>query len=98
MPQGGRVQHYSKEFKQTAIELALSSDVSIKEVAQDLQMSEKTLYNWISTYKKAHEPSTQEPSNDLEAQIKRLKKENAQLKQERDILKKATVYFAKEAH
>ena len=64
----------------------------------------KTLYLWINTYKKANNIQTrtrkefQEPirKESLEDELKRVKRELVIAKQERDILKKATAYFAKE--
>jgi transposase len=93
---------YSKEFKDSAIQMALNSNEEIKTLAQDLDMNEKTLYNWIYIYKRdndlltrtnqTNKPQTKESLNE---ELYRLRKENRLLKQERDILKKATAYFAK---
>jgi len=92
---------YSKEFKDLTVQLILNNNESVVKVAADLDLNSQTLYNWISKYKKAHNiplnlnsiSSTKEP---LEDELKRLRRENKILKQERDILKKATAYFAKE--
>jgi len=46
MTRGERVKRYPEEFKQTAVELALSGDKSVSQVARELEMSEKTLHNW----------------------------------------------------
>jgi transposase len=98
MPRGGKVQRYPDDFKQSAIEMALQEDQTIAQVAQNLNIHPKTLYGWVSRYKQEHNIETKKEQNrdDLQAEIKRLKKENAQLKLEREILKKATAYFAKE--
>ena len=84
---------YTKEYKLEAVRLALSGENSQAQVARDLGLNEQTLYNWISRYRGeilecAHELST-------EQELAALRKENAQLKQEREILKKAAAYFAK---
>lgn len=99
MPRGGNFRRYSEEFKQTAIELALSGTKPVTQVANDLEMSSKTLYAWLRAHKKQENPGTlsTQPSNEMEAELKRLRKENRDLKMERDILKKATAYFAREA-
>jgi len=100
MPRGGKVTKYPDEFKQTAIELALAAgEKPVSEVARELKLSVKTLHNWLSQYRQKHTDVTSARTNDgVEAELKRLRKENAQLKMERDILKKATAFFAKEAH
>ncbi len=98
MSRGGRVQRYSQEFKQTAIELVLAGDKSAMQVARELEMSEKTLYNWLRQYRRENNNETDQGADDAQSELRRLRRENAALKQERDILKKATAYFAKEAH
>ena len=91
---------YTKEFKDSSIQLAINSDKSTAKIAIDLDVNEKTLYNWIREYKKANNIDTGLQKNTLkesfEDEAKRLRKENKVLKQERDILKKAAAYFAKE--
>jgi len=84
---------YTTEFKLDAVRLALSSKKSQAQVARDLGINEASLYNWISQYRGdvLESPNTLSPEQELAA----LKKENAQLKQEREILKKAAAYFAK---
>lgn len=84
---------YTKEFKLDAVRLALSSEQSQAQVARDLGINEPSLYNWISQYRGEilADPHTLCPEQELVA----LKKENAQLRQEREILKKAAAYFAK---
>jgi len=83
------------------VQLVLNNNESVSKVAEDLDINPKTLYNWISSYKKEHQiPSrsikASSSSETLDEENKRLRKENKLLKQERDILKKATAYFAKE--
>ncbi len=91
---------YTKEFRDSSIQLAINSDKSTAKIAVDLDVNEKTLYNWIRQYKQANNIATKIPGNttkeSFEDEAKRLRKENKILKQERDILKKAAAYFAKE--
>ena len=103
----GRVQRFTQEFKDSAIQLALNSEKSAMMIAKELGMSEKTLYAWLRTYREKHQlqspvivrSSTSAHSKEsVEEENKRLRKENARLKMERDILKKAAAFFAKEAH
>ena len=84
---------YTTEFKLDAVRLALSSEKSQAQVARDLGVNEASLYNWISQYRGdiLENPNTLSPEQELAA----LKKEVVQLKQEREILKKAAAYFAK---
>ena len=92
---------YSKEFRDSTVQLILNNNESVVKVAADLDVNSQTIYNWISRYKKAHNiplmvshrTTIKEP---IEDELKRLRRENKILKQERDILKKATAYFAKE--
>ncbi len=83
----------------TPIRLALTSRKSTAETARDLGLKEGTLYNWVSQVKNAEvKPPSEEFNNNAEwvEELNRLRKENARLKEEREILKKATVFFAKE--
>lgn len=99
----GKGQTYTSEFRASAIQLALNNEKPIKEIAQDLGIVDKTLYSWLSTYRKKHklnatkiEDSTPKTSKEsLEQENRRLRKELARVTEEREILKKATAYFAK---
>ena len=69
-------------------------------VARSLEMSSKTLANWV--YRARHgeallKRSPVKPVSELEAELTRLRQENARLRVEKDILKKAAAYFAKES-
>jgi len=96
---------YTREFKESAIQLVLNSKEEIKVIAQDLGVNYKTLYNWVYNYKRENNLQTynrgtskklNKNKESQEEELFRLRKENRLLKQERDILKKATAYFAKE--
>ncbi|KZY05939.1 transposase [Sulfitobacter sp. HI0040] len=82
------------EFRREAVRLALTSGRTRREIAEDLRIGLSTLTRWLSQERDAIEPS--ETPIDLHAELKRLRRENAVLKQERDILKKAAAFFAKE--
>lgn len=92
---------YSQSFKEQAIALALDGNKSSASVARDLGIKETTLYNWLSSAKNSNKnkknvsSSANNNSNDNNSsEIKRLKKALARAEMERDILKKATAYFA----
>lgn len=93
---------YSKEFKDSTVQLIINNNENVKKVAKDLDINSKTLYAWVTAYKKQHNIPIRnlEIKNGLKEseaeELKRLRRENKILKQERDILKKATAYFAKE--
>ena len=93
---------YIKEFKDSTVQLIINENQKVVDVAKDLDINPVTLYSWITLYKKMHNiPLGNQPSkksnNETELEeLKRLRRENKILKQERDILKKATAYFAKE--
>ncbi len=86
---------YSSEFKQDAVKLAVESEQSVAQTARDLGVNPNSLYTWISKYHQPESPANK-GSGDKHPyeELKRLRRENAQLKEERDILKKAA-YFAK---
>jgi transposase len=88
---------YSTEFKQDAAKLAIESDQSVAQTARDLGVNPNTLYTWITKYQQPGSPTTNKGAGDKHPyeELKRLRREIAQLKEERDILKKAAAYFAK---
>jgi transposase len=88
---------YTEEFKKASIKYAIESDRPIAVVARELGIGKSTLHEWVSRsdMDARNSVNTEIDSNPSE-ELKRLRKENARLKMERDILKKATAYFASE--
>ena len=89
---------YDKSFKEEAVRLALTSSQSISQTAKDLGVKENTLYNWVSQ-NKARDYTSDSPTNtglNLTEELNRLRKENARLKEEREILKKFATFCARE--
>jgi transposase len=84
---------YDEEFRREAVKLVIEGGVKARRAARDLGVSEPTLSKWISEAR-GKEPKPLSESEREE--LKRLRKENSQLRMERDILKKATAYFAKD--
>ncbi len=88
---------YDQEFKKEAVRLFLKKERSASEIAKDLGISEWALYRWKQEYQKDPEHAFPgkghlKPEDD---EMKRLQKENAILKEERDILKKALAIFSR---
>jgi transposase len=72
----------------------------VSEAARRLSISMKTLANWVHAGKAgklAHVGQHQRPLTEIEAELARVKRELAEVKMERDLLKKCTAYFAKES-
>jgi transposase len=86
-------QNYSREFKTQAISLVRDAKRPASEVARELGINANKLYNWLN---RANVSSPKTAGKESTAEIKRLKKALAQAEMERDILKKAAAYFAKE--
>ena len=87
---------YLVEFKERAVKLAVESDQPIAQTARDLGVNENTLHTWIGKYHRAERQEKEVNDAHLYDELKRLRKENARLKEERDILKKAAAYFAQQ--
>ena len=90
---------FTKSFKQEAVRLLEQSGRPSREIARELGIRPNQLYKWQEQIRlKGGEsfPGSGRPGGETE-ELKRLKRENAQLREERDILKKAAAYFAKES-
>jgi transposase len=87
---------YSAEFKESAVKLAIESEQSMARTAKELGITKTTLYSWVNKYSKPKE-SIMRTDEHLYDELKRLKKELVRVTQERDLLKKAAAYFAKES-
>jgi len=85
---------HTNEFKMEAVRMAQRGDVPVTQVARDLGVHDSLLHKWIKQFCKKPDGS-QVTANEHEELI-RLRRENRILKEERDILKKAAAYFAKE--
>ncbi len=87
----------SRDYKLAAVKKVLEQGLSFAEVARDLGIRDTLIHNWRKAFEAdgtLQSEVQQRPS--VEAELKRLREENRQLKMERDILKKATAFFAKE--
>lgn len=81
---------YTKEFREEAVKLAMTDGVSVSEAARRLSISMKTLANWVRAAKDGkleNVGQSQKPLTEIEAELARLKRELAEVKMERDLLK-----------
>ena len=91
---------YTKEFKEEAAQLVLVGGLGLTDAARRLSISVKTLANWVAAAKHGNPVkagTTRRLVIELEAENSQLKRALAEMKMERDLLKKATAYFAKES-
>lgn len=86
---------YTNEFKAEAVRLARTSGKPVAEVARDLGVKENNLYRWMQIFGSPNDGSGKFTPSEHEELI-RLRRENRILTEEREILKKAAAYFAKE--
>lgn len=90
---------FSAEYKREALNLVQKQQLSVAEAARRLGINPNLLYRWKAQLASEGEqafPGTGQQTA-LEAELAKLRRENEQLRMERDILKKATVFFAKES-
>lgn len=83
---------HTPEFRAEAVRIALTSGLSRRRVAEELGVGFSTLNRWVSLDRS--NPSKPQTQSDLERELAELRKENRLLREERDILKKATQFFA----
>ncbi len=91
---------YTPEFRAEAVKLVLAQGLSLEEAAQRIAMPKGTLANWVSTAKHGNAGRVMPGSRtvpELEAEVARLRKELAEARMERDVIKKAAAYFARES-
>lgn len=87
---------YTDEFRQSAVKMVVTERNTISSVAKRLGVNYHTLREWVQLAK-SNAPTSMIPKDmPADQRIRELEKENARLRLERDILKKATAYFAKE--
>jgi transposase-like protein len=96
LPQG----KYSREFREEAVKLVTEEHLGIKEAAEKLSLPPSTLAHWLNQLKAGRLSQIgqgQRPLTEVELELARVKKQNAELKMENEILKKAAAYFARES-
>ena len=96
IPQG----RYTKEFREEAVKMVLEGGISLPEAARRLSLPPSTLRYWVKVQrggKLGDIGKTQRAGTDIEMELARVKKELVETRMERDLLKKAAAYFAKES-
>ena len=83
---------FSDEFKAEAVKLVKQSNRSMADLAMELGINAKSIGEWVHRA----EENGQSIEEDERVELRRLRKENSELRMEREILKKATAFFAKE--
>ena len=90
-----KYQKHTSEFKMEAVRLAEREGMSVAQAARDLGISDSVLYDWVKKFGTSSDGSRVTP--DEREELIRLRRELRIVKEERDILKKATAFFAKES-
>lgn len=93
IPQG----RYTREFREEAARLVLEDGQSAGEVSARLSLPKSTLENWVRAAKAGEVGKNRKPLTEVEVELAKVKRELAVTRMERDILKKAAAYFAKES-
>lgn len=90
--------NYTREFKEEAVKLVTEQGYQVSEAARNLGVHPNMLSRWKREILGDNESSSGMGNlNDVQAELQRLRKENKRLKMEREILKKAAAFFAKES-
>ena len=92
----GRVSRYPEEFRRNAAALVIEGGRSVRNVAHELGVNHETLRNWVDAERKERARPGGPLTVDERAELSRLRRQVAELELEKEILKKAAVYFAKE--
>jgi len=89
---------FDKEYKQKVLDLISAGDKTVAQICRELDLTPSAVQRWIRQDQENSGVMTQNSLTETDQQeLKRLRAENKQLKTERDILKKATAFFAKES-
>lgn len=87
---------YPKEFREGALQLVREGDRSIVQIAHDLGIAESCLRRWIKQAELDRGERDDGLSTSEREELRRLRRENSRLKQEKEILRKAAAFFARE--
>ena len=88
---------FTDEFKAGAVRLVLDEGKTVAQVARDLDLTPSALGGWVKQARANRDGGKSGLTSDERAELARLRKDNRELKLERDLLKKAAAFFAKES-
>lgn len=88
---------FSREFKLSAVRLVTEQGYSVAAAAKNLGVEPASLRGWLKKFSPGPDQGQAHEQGAVQAELRRLREENRRLTMERDILKKATVFFAKES-
>lgn len=89
-----RSSRYPESFRRDAVELVDSSDRPLRQIARELGVNHETLRSWVNKAKEEAAAPAEDPL--VADEVQRLRKQVAELQKEKEILRKAAAYFAKE--
>ncbi len=94
----GRSSKYPSEYRESAVAMVRETGKPIAQVARDLGINEGTLGNWVMADRRARGDQPEDKVSESErAELVRLRRENTQLRMEKEILKKAAAFFVTES-
>jgi len=88
---------FSKDIKREAVRMVKAGQRPAAQIARDLGIQPALLYDWMKKLKDEAPTVDSGPSPEMVKELRRLQRENAKLREERDILKKATAFFVEES-
>lgn len=94
-----RINSYTPEFREEAVQLALQSSKPVSQIAREIDVHPETLRSWVRQYRRTTDGAQEDSPKlgiDERARLKELERRNRELEMENSFLKKAAAYFAKE--
>ena len=88
---------FNRDFREGAVRLVLETGKPIAQVARDLGINEGTLGNWVAKARRERDGANAPLSEDERAELARLRRENAELAMQRDVLKRSVALWVEEA-
>jgi transposase len=93
----GRYRKFDEDFKQGAVRLVLETGKPIAQVARELGVNDGTLGNWCAKARRERDGENPPLSEGERAELERLRKENTELRMQRDVLKRSVALWVDEA-